>query len=69
MEKQEILNIIKNRKTALSAKGIAEITNTDADSSELRNIEQSCWEMEEDGILIAYDRREENQGLFFGQKA
>ena len=65
MTKQQIKNIINAKKSALSAKGIAAFSQVDADSADLRNIEQACWEMEEAGELVAFDRREENQGLFF----
>ena len=68
MNGTEIFNTIKNSRVALSSKGIARNMGIDADSSDLQAIEHECWELADAGVLIAYDRREENQGLFFGEK-
>jgi len=68
MKAQEIKKVISTSEIALSAKGIAKHAKIDADSSDLRAIEDECWEMVNHAELIAYDRREENIGLFFGMK-
>jgi len=67
MNNQEIINTIKSANVELSAKGISKIGKVDADSAELIRITDKCWEMVSDGLLIAFDRREDIKGaLFFG---
>ena len=61
-------NIIKalSNKNALSAKGIAHACKVDADAAELIRIQDACWELCNQGVLVAIDRRDQkNGGLFF----
>lgn len=63
MTKKDVKNAIDTAKAALSAKGIAFYLEIDKTSEVLREIEDVCWEMVEEGNLIAIDTREQKNGM------
>ena len=62
---QDITNIVKQSLVAISAKGIAHYLCEDADSAQLRKIEEMAWDEVDAGRLVTVDLRDEGQGLFF----
>jgi DNA-binding transcriptional regulator PaaX len=69
MNAQQIVTTIKNNDAAMSAKGIVAACKIDADSAELNRIVAKCWELVEQGELVAFDTRDQEKGgLFFDVK-
>lgn len=70
MNTVQIKEVIEKADAALSVKAIAKYAGIDADSAELSRISDTCWEMVEQGELIAFDTRDQVKGgLFFDVKS
>jgi len=63
LTEQQIINLIMQQQTALSARGLAQYAGIDADSAVLNGIQHQCWAMVESGVLRAFDRRDERRGI------
>jgi len=67
MTNAQILQTISN--DTLSAKGIAFYAGVDAPSEVLIRIQDACWELCDQGVLVAWDLRDRKHGGLFFQKA
>lgn len=67
MTKAQIIQTIGN--DTLSAKGIAFYAGVDGPHEVLIRIQDACWELCNEGVLVPWDFRDRKHGCLFFQKA